>query len=216
MVYLDYQAIFSNAWAGSLYIKHSLSQPDIFEGGENFDFLIAEDNTIQYLDKKQGKSPAIKLPENIVSIKFDPKSTQFWILTADKAFSFNPHNKEVSEKFSHTGMTALEFLPSRNQLIVGTAKGYFTYDIQAKVKSSLIDKLPALTINTIKANGQDLWFGTDQGAFVLDATGEIRYYYLERWLPGERVFDLEIQDERVLVLTDKGLGIISQRDMTLA
>jgi len=216
LVYLDNQALFSNAWAGSLFIKHGLSKPDIFEGGEDFDFLIAEDNTIQYLDKKNGKSPAIQLPENVVSIKFDPKSSQFWILTAEKVFSFSPKNQKVSEEFSHSGMTALEFLSSKNQLIIGTAKGYFTYNIKTKVKSSLIDKLPSLSINTIKANGQDLWFGTDQGAFVVDKNSEIRYYYLERWLPGERVFDLEIQDQRVLVLTDKGLSIILQEDMTLA
>jgi len=216
LVYLDDQALFSNAWAGSLFIKHGLSKPDIFEGGEDFDFLIASDNSIQYLDNKNGKSPPIKIPANIISIKFDANSSRFWILTAEKVFSFSPKNQEVSEEFSHTGMTSLEFLPSKNQLIVGTAKGYFTYDIQAKIKSELINKLPALSINTIKANGQDLWFGTDQGAFVLDSTGEIRYYYLERWLPGERVVDLEIQDQSVLVLTDKGLGVISQRDMTLA
>lgn len=216
LVYLDDQALFSNAWGGSLYIKHGLSKPDIFEGGEDFDFLIAENNTIQYLDKKHGKSPAIQLSENIVSIKFDSNSAQFWILTAGKVFSFSPQNQEVAEEFSHSGMTALEFHPSKNQLIVGTAKGYFTYAIPTKIKSELINKLPALSINTIKANQEDIWFGTDQGAFVVDATGEIRYYYLERWLPGERVFDLEIQEQNVLVLTDKGLGIISQRDMTLA
>lgn len=215
LVYLDDQALFSNAWAGSLFIEHSLSQPDIFEGGENFNFLIADGNFIQYLDTKQGKSPAIQLPANVVSIKFDSKGGLFWILTAEKVFSFSPQNQEVSEEFSQPGMTALEFYQSKNQLIIGTTKGYFTYDIQAKAKSSLIDKLPALSINTIKANGEDIWFGTDQGAFVLDATGAVRYYYLERWLPGERVFDLEIQDQRILVLTDKGLGIISQREMTL-
>ncbi|PZX54695.1 hypothetical protein LV84_02848 [Algoriphagus ratkowskyi] len=216
IVYLDDQALFSNAWAGSLYIKHDLGQPDIFEGGENFDFLIAEGKTIQYLKNKQGNSPAIQIPGNIVSIKFDSNGGLFYMLTAEKVFSFNPKNQEIKEEFSHPGMTALDFFLSKKQLIVGTSIGYFTYDIITKVKSPIIDELPALTINTIKSKGDDIWFGTDQGAFVIDGNDEIRYYYLERWLPGERVFDLEIQDNSVTMLTDNGLGIIMQEEMTLA
>ena len=40
-VYLDDQAVFSNAWAGKLFDKHALADARLFEAGEDFNFLIA-------------------------------------------------------------------------------------------------------------------------------------------------------------------------------
>lgn len=37
-VYTDEEGVFSNAWAGTIYNKHSLVKPNIFCGGNNFDF----------------------------------------------------------------------------------------------------------------------------------------------------------------------------------
>ncbi|HCN83512.1 MAG TPA: hypothetical protein DIT07_07790, partial [Sphingobacteriaceae bacterium] len=41
-VYLDEQVIFSNAWAGSLYVKHEIAKPKLFLGNDNLNFLVSD------------------------------------------------------------------------------------------------------------------------------------------------------------------------------
>ncbi|WP_026953672.1 hypothetical protein [Algoriphagus vanfongensis] len=216
LVYLDDQAVFSNAWAGSLYLPHSLSKAKLLEGGADFDFLIAAGSQIQYLEKTQANAAPITVTGSVIDLSFDSMQQVFWILTSQKVYSFDPRKSALKEILSQPGMTALEYFPSSNQLIIGTKTGYFTYDILAKIKSPIQDQLPVLSINTILIEGEDLWFGTDQGAFVKKQSGAISYYYLERWLPGEQVFDLEIALEGIAILTNKGLGLIQRKEMTLA
>src|SRR5690606_7929457 len=41
-VYLDDEAVLSNAWAGSLYLRHKFPKAVLMAGGEDYTFLLAE------------------------------------------------------------------------------------------------------------------------------------------------------------------------------
>ena len=78
-VYLDDKAVLSNAWAGNLYSRYTMPNASLFEGGEDFAFLISDGESVQYLkDSKalwQGKNG-----EKIIDILFDKTRNVFWLL----------------------------------------------------------------------------------------------------------------------------------------
>ena len=47
-IYTDNHAIFSNAWAGSLYKTHELKTPTYLAGGKNFDFLVSDGKSVVF------------------------------------------------------------------------------------------------------------------------------------------------------------------------
>lgn len=216
LVYLDDEALFSNAWAGVVYLPHTLVAPTAFAGGKDFTFLAAAKNKLQVLQK--GKAPqSMELPagSEVLDIVYDEAQNQFWILAEKAVYSLSPDGKTPSKVLDGAQLTALAFHPAKNQLVIGTKNGYFTYDIQGKKKSALDQKLPWTEITTVQSDGADLWFGTSLGAFKRDASGEFSYYYGQRWLPGDLVKDLIVQGNQIHVLTDKGLGTIVFEEMTL-
>uniref|UniRef100_UPI003564230F hypothetical protein n=1 Tax=Mariniphaga sediminis TaxID=1628158 RepID=UPI003564230F len=76
--------------------------------------------------------------------------------------------------------------------------------------------LPVSEILKIKEVGENVWFGSPEGAFMLRDDGKFNYYFGERWLPGNRVIDMaEGPDNSVLILTDKGLAQICMKEITL-
>ncbi|SIN80589.1 hypothetical protein [Algoriphagus halophilus] len=214
-IYLDNKAVFSNAWAGSLYLEHRLPAAYIIDGGNDFDFLISDGKQVQYVNR-DGKELILPAPNKIIAIEFDPVQNGFWVLSSEKLFLFDPQEKNLTEELSTPKMTSLSFHPEQNRLIVGTESGYFTYDIKAKIASELHAKLPWDEINVVEAQGDKIWFGTSKGAFVLLPNGDSHYYYLERWLPGEEVLDIAFGNGEVYLLTDQGLGTVVQTEMTLA
>ncbi|GAB3219203.1 hypothetical protein J0A67_04195 [Algoriphagus aestuariicola] len=216
LVYLDDKAVFSNAWAGSVYFQHSLVAPTAFVGGKDFVFLAAAKNKLQLLQKDQAPH-AFELPAGftVLDIVFDAGENLFWILTEKEIYSFSPGGKTVNKALSAERMTALAFHPAKNQLVVGTKNGYFTYDVKAKKQSEINQKLPWTEITTVQSNGDDIWFGSSMGAFKMDAGGHFSYYHGKRWMPGEQVKDLIVQDNKTHVLTENGLGTIVFEEMTL-
>ena len=77
-------------------------------------------------------------------------------------------------------------------------------------------KLPWLELTSVTEIDGKLWFGSTRGAFMLCEDGTFNYYYGERWLPGNNVKHIEAGLENsVLILTDKGLGQICFKEMTL-
>ncbi len=63
--------------------------------------------------------------------------------------------------------------------------------------------------------GDDLWIGTSRGA-IRQTGGEFHYFGVQRWLPGEFVRDIAVNDHTVYIATDGGLGIIQYEPYTLA
>ncbi|UZD23913.1 hypothetical protein [Algoriphagus halophytocola] len=215
LVYLDDEAVFSNAWAGSLFIRHELPTAHILEGGSNFDFLISDGKQIQYLREGLEQAVVLSAPQEILEIEFDPIQEKFWVLSRERLFRFDPLNKELREMLDGKDLRSMSFHAENNELILGTAEGYFTYDALSGKRSDLNSKLPWNEILVVESQDDELWFGTTKGAFVLLPSGEFNYYYLERWIPGEQVYDIAFGENEIYLLTDQGLGTIVREKMTL-
>lgn len=61
----------------------------------------------------------------------------------------------------------------------------------------------------------DLWIGTSRGA-IRKVGNRFDYFAGRRWIPGERVSGIAVEERRVLLATDRGLGVIEYRPYTLA
>lgn len=213
-VYVDDKAVLSNAWAGNLYVKHSLPTARLLAGGSDFDFLISDGKFIQYLKDStvawQGQHP-----EQVLDILFDEAQNRFLLLSVGSIHAFDPGAKEL--KSLHTGSSFTCFATSANNIIIGTGNGYLTLDGETMQPSGEIQqKLPWTELTTIQEIDGNLWFGSTRGAFMLRDDGKYNYYASRRWLPSDKVIDIEKgPDSSVLVLTDKGLAQIHFEKMTL-
>jgi len=100
---------------------------------------------------------------------------------------------------------------------VGTHKGYFEIDSSTKQNIGEVHRsLPCTDLTTIEEIDGNIWFGSPQGAFMLRADGKFNYYASQRWLPSDNVISIAKGPENsVLVLTDKGMGRIFFKEMTL-
>lgn len=216
LVYLSDKAVFSNAWAGVVYLQHTLSNPTIFAGGNDFVFLAAAINKLQLLQKdKAAFSFDLPAGSKVLDIVIEPVENVFWILTSTELYSFSPETNSLTKVITGNQLTALAVRPGRNQLVIGTKNGFFTFDLKAKKKSEINQKLPWTEITTVQSDQEKVWFGTTKGAFSMDASGEFNYYYGDRWLPGEQVKDLIIQGNKTHILTENGLATIVFEEMTL-
>lgn len=86
-VYLDDQAVFSNAWAGKLFDKHTLADARLFEAGEDFNFLVNNTGTLW-----KGAFPDSK----ILSVRYDSSRKIYWLLCSNQLCSFDLAKKEIS------------------------------------------------------------------------------------------------------------------------
>lgn len=213
-VYVDDKAVLSNAWAGNLYVKHSLPAASMIAGGNDFDFLISDGKTIQYLKDStitwEGKHPG-----RIIDLLFDGARNRFLILSGNNIHTFDPATSELKSQFTESGLTCIAI--SGNDIIVGTDDGYFSIDGETMQRSGEGQKnLPWNRLTTIQNIDGNLWFGSSRGAFMLRDDGRFNYYASRRWLPSDRVIDIEKgPDSSVLVLTGKGLAQIHFEKMTL-
>ncbi|MDQ1257244.1 MAG: hypothetical protein QG656_1847, partial [Candidatus Hydrogenedentes bacterium] len=60
----------------------------------------------------------------------------------------------------------------------------------------------------------DFWIGTTRGA-IRAVDGEYHYFAADRWLPGDRVYDVACGDRVAYIATDKGLGIVEYEPYTM-
>ncbi|HEX6225700.1 MAG TPA: hypothetical protein VFZ52_14885, partial [Chryseolinea sp.] len=215
-VYLEDKAVLSNAWAGNLYSRYSLPRASLFEGGENFAFLISDGETLQYLkDSKvlwQGKAN-----EKIIDIAFDQKRKAFWILSKQSLSIFSVADFKLTQAFTGTDLNCFALVKGGQEIILGMSDGYQVIDADSKnPKGDIVRKLPWTEITTVEEINGRVWFGTTQGAFTTDDKGAFVYYASKRWLPSDNVVDIAKGPEgSVLILTDKGLGQICFKNMTL-
>jgi hypothetical protein len=76
--------------------------------------------------------------------------------------------------------------------------------------------LPYADFTCVAVAGSETWFGTKRGAIRFDGQ-DWAYREGQRWLPGNDVRSIVVgADGRVWFATDKGLGCIERRTMTLA
>ncbi|MCM4168331.1 hypothetical protein KCTC52924_03897 [Arenibacter antarcticus] len=214
-IYLDDKAVLSNAWAGTLYLKHNLPRATIFSAGKDFGFLISDGGTLQYVSKSNNSWTGAFANDTVLTIKFDHNSNTFYILGKNSIAAFDPQKQTLTTIFKGEKFNSLAILG--NKLIVGTLDGYMEVASDTGKKIGETHKnLPWTEITYIENIDGNLWFGSTKGAFMLREDGKFNYYYGKRWLPGNMVNHIsKANDGSILILTDAGLGQIVYKEMTL-
>ena len=215
LVYLDNKAVFSNAWAGDIYLDHTLKDPSGFAGGKDLDFLVAGEGQIQYLQKAK-QVLTLPISAKILDLLFDEKNERFLLLHANGILSFTPKTSGLTSLFEGKSLTSFDLDLRKDLAIVGTETGYFTLNLITNQSNQLITKLPCTEILNVAVQDDLYWFGTTKGAFSIKSTGEIAYYYGDRWITGEQVKDIELAKNQVHLLTENGLSTIFSVEMTLS
>jgi hypothetical protein len=215
-IYVDEKAVFSNAWAGKLYSKHNLPNVKMVCGSKGFGFLLSDGNTLSYVNDSIQLWQGQLDDDKILSIKYKKKSGQFFILGKKSLYSFSEKDHKLSRIFIGNNLTAFEITKNENTIILGTNNGYLIIDFKGKLLKGINNKLPWAEITSLKEINGQLWFGSTEGAFMLREDDKFNYYYGKRWLPSNKVKHIELGPENsVLILTDKGLGQICFKEMTL-
>ena len=215
-VYLDNVAILSNAWAGSLFSKHEMPEARIFAGGPDFTFLVSDGSAIKCLkDSKILWSG--KITDAIIDIRYSAANDLFWILGGNSLTTFSIKEKKLTTVFEGANFTSFDIVGNGSKTIIGTTNGYIEINNSTKKQVGTIhQKIPCTEITSVKEINGKVWFGSTFGAFMLRKDGKYNYYNGERWLPGDLVSHIaEGPENSVLVLTNKGLGQICFKLMTL-
>jgi len=207
-IFLDSKQLFSNGWAGKLQIDHGMKEARLFAGGEDFHFLISDGLNLGYFSQTGEKLWTGNF-RGLKKIGYAADRKSFLLISDDKVAEYLP-GQSIRELYNGTGISAAVSWKG-NQTVVGTASGYLILPDR-----HLVTKLPCPEITEVKVLEERLWFGTSHGVFRLNEDGKYSYFAGERWLPGNRVTTMEEGPEHsLLVLTDKGMGQICSKMMTL-
>jgi len=213
-IYLDDKSVFSNAWAGKLFVQHGLPDAHIFAHSNQFEFLISDGKALEYLADNKVIWNGLLDGDKAIDIRYDTSDDKFWILGARTLSSFNPSDQNLEIIFRGKDFTA--FALSNNKFILGTSEGYLEVDKSGKQIGEVHAKLPWTEITAVEEINGKLWFGTTKGAFTVKEDRNFNYYNGERWLPGNIVKHISKgNDHSILILTDAGLGKIAFKEMTL-
>jgi hypothetical protein len=216
LVYLDDKAIWSNAWAGKLYLKHGLPGAKFVAAGDDFSFLISDGISVHYLTKNQLHWQG-KISEPILDILFDKNRNTFWLLTEKSLRTFSVAQPNLKTVFTGENFTCFTLATTTNEVIIGTNNGFLRIDpLTYQQKSERQTRLPWTQITSVQEIDNHLWFGSTKGVFQLRQDGKYSYYASKRWLPSDTVVHIaKGHQHSILILTDKGLGEIHYQDMTL-
>lgn len=213
-VFADETHVFSQAWAGNLWVKTPFPRATLLASDGASHWMVSDGPQLALMQNDrvlwQDKSPS----DPVLDIRYG--HGHFWILKKSGVFQCPLTSSKLIPVLRGTHLTAFDLTPDGQSLVVGTTDGYLRHDLLSR-RSETFTRLPDNRITAVKIIRDKIWFGTPQGAFSVQADGSIHYYNGERWLPGDEVIDLaEGPKNSVLVLTQKGLGQIYFRSMTLA
>ncbi len=216
-VYVDDQGVFSNAWAGTLFLKHNLPEAYMVTAGEGFDFMISDGNSLEFLSKSKVTWSGKLMDDTIQEILYDMPGKKFWVLGEKSIGSFDAGTNEFKVKVMVQENDFTSFVLHDNQLVIGTELGFIVVDPSSGEQvGERHTELPATKITDVETIDGQLWFGSTQGAFKLREDGKFDYYYGKRWLPSNEVIHISKgTDGSVLILTDEGLSQIKFDKMTL-
>jgi hypothetical protein len=216
-VYLTNSEVLSNAWAGTLFSKHTLPNARLFAGGSDFEFLISDGKSLQLIKDSQNLWSG-KLPDDEVQgLVYQKNANQFWVLGKKTLYQFSVSGKKLTKAMEGANFTSFDITKKETTITIGTTDGYITFNIASGKQAGTIQKkLPVTNITAVKEVSGKIWFGSDQGAFALRNDGKFDYYYGERWLPGNHITDIaQGPKNSVLILSKQGLGQIVFKSMTL-
>ncbi len=213
LIYIDDEAVLSNAWAGKLFVLHQLPEACIFAADGNFTFLISDGKKLNLVNDSETLWKGT-IDDEVKEIEYDAINNLFWILGTNSVNIFSPERMNVEHVTKNSKLTCIEVAGDR--LVVGTNDGYFEINTKSRQIGETHKKLPWIEITTIEDIDGELWFGTTRGAFKKENDGKYSYYASKRWLPSDKVTDIAKGPENsVLILTDKGLAQICREEMTL-
>ncbi|MEI7421784.1 MAG: hypothetical protein WCK18_06805 [Prolixibacteraceae bacterium] len=217
-IFLDDQAVFSNAWAGKLFDKHALSGAKLFEAGEDFNFLVSDGKNISLVNNTGAFWQGVFPDSKVLSVRYDSSRKIFWLLGNKQLCSFDPVKKDIKSLFKAENMTCFDLTQDKKTVFIGTTNGYLRLDANLlKQEGAIVRRTPCNNITVLKEVNGMMWFGSSEGAFQLRADGKYDFYNGERWLPGNLVVDFaKGENGSVLILTDKGLSELVYKNWTLA
>jgi len=218
LVYVDDRAVLSNAWAGKLYTRHDMPDVTLFSVAPDLSSMISNGTALQYLrDGRRTWAWQGAPGEKVIDIQYDKSSHNFWILTTNTLSIFKPAGNELRVLYKGNDITCFAPAGDGRTVLVGAHDGYITLDAASgKPQGETRRKLPCPDISVIRIIDGQTWFGSPGGAFRLRKDGKYDYYASRRWLPSDKVADIAAGPAgSVLILTDKGLGEIHFKDITL-
>ncbi|HHH50609.1 MAG TPA: hypothetical protein ENK52_06490, partial [Saprospiraceae bacterium] len=217
-IYLSEEAVFSNAWAGKLFCKHNVPDAHILASGKDFSFLIANDNSLQYIKDSKIIWETKKENIQILDIKYNSSKEEFWILSNNTLSVFSTKELQLKETIRGTNFTCFEITKEGRELIVGTTDGYLVFDSQSKKQIGITHKkLPNNNITYVTEIDGKLWFASTEGAFMQKENGQFNYYNGQRWLADNKVIHISKgANQSILILSETGLAVIHFKAMTLA
>lgn len=210
LYYLYEDEFLTNAHAGTIYKYIPKNEYNRILVNVDDKILLLGNNkaTLYHKTKKLSdhKLPEGKLIETYVF------GNTFYYVTANGIFRF----EKGIWKLLHKGqnLTAITF--TQKYIFVGTANGYYAVDLKSgkKIQEKNIS-LPVTSITDIKQIGEQLWFGSDNGAFLKE-TDRFRYFAGKRWLDTNYVIDLAKDSKGdVYFLTKTGLNKVQYLNQTL-
>jgi hypothetical protein len=216
-VYVDAEAVFSNAWAGKLFSKHSLPGATLLCAGRDFGFLLSDGSSLSYGRDSEQLWQGNLQDERVLAMAYSKPTDEFLILAENTLYVFSVRNTALQPVYEGSGFTCFAVTNDGAVVVIGTRDGYLKLDVTGERKAERHSKLPWTELTAVEEIAGRLWFGSGKGAFMLRDDGKFNYYYGERWLPGSEVRHISAgPDGSVLILTDQGLGQICFEEMTLA
>ncbi len=211
LYYLYADEFLTNAHAGTIY---EYIPKDAYQR-----MLVNADDQVLLLGDK--KAALYQRTEKLYEFKL-PKGTlveayvyneQFYYLTAEAIYRLEDDSWQKLHEGSN--LTAITFKP--NEIFVGTSDGYYSIDIYSG--ENILDinnELPVPAITDIKLVGTELWFASDNGAFLKESD-RFRYFAGGRWLNENKVTDIATDSKGdIYFLTSTGLNKVKYVTQTLA
>ena len=213
-VFADETHIFSQARAGSLFLKTPFPRVSLLAGDDNLNFMLSDGRQLALIQNNRVLLNENHSADPVLDIRY--AYGYFWILKKTGVFRCSVTAPRLAAVVRGDRFTAFDPANDGQTLFIGTDNGYLRHDLLSG-KSEKFTRIPVTQITAVKVIRDKVWFGTPQGAFSVNPGQAIDYYNGERWLPSDDVIHMEEGPENsVLVLTGKGLAQICFQSMTLA
>lgn len=211
LYYLYADEFLTNAHAGTVY-KH-------FSGSKFNRILVNGNGQVLLLGDKGGslyqrtkKISDVKIPKGDLIDAYVFENI-FYYLTSQGIFKLKNEKWELLHKGEN--LTTITF--SLNEILVGTNNGYYSIDkYNGEKLLELNNNLPVPAITKMLRVETELWFGSDNGAFLEEAD-RYRYFAGRRWLNQNNIIDMASDSKGDLYfLTPTGLNKVKYITQTLA